>query len=184
MDGSQINSLTIVCSTVYSDADQRKHQSSATLAFVRGIPRWPVNSPHKWPVTRKMFPFDDVIMNRNYISRQQTYSSWTWRISSNNHVSRLIRPKAQCTQRGKWPQAKLEITQYPVWLTEFTWYGDMGKNATFCRLQFIVHGLNVMLVYLVSLWNQGPWMMWESKAFEALADWNRLCWISDGSCLL
>ena len=23
---------------------------------------WPVNSPHKWPVTRKMFPFDDVIM--------------------------------------------------------------------------------------------------------------------------
>ena len=39
-------------------ADQRKHQSSASLAFVR----WPVNSPHKGPVTRKMFPFDDVIM--------------------------------------------------------------------------------------------------------------------------
>ena len=30
--------------------------------FVRGIHRWPVNSPHKGPVTRKMFPFDDVIM--------------------------------------------------------------------------------------------------------------------------
>ena len=42
--------------------DQRKHQSSASLAFVRGIHRRPVNSPHKWPVTRKMFPFDDVIM--------------------------------------------------------------------------------------------------------------------------
>ena len=42
--------------------DQRKHQSSASLAFVWGIHRWPVNSPHKWPVTRKMFPFDDVIM--------------------------------------------------------------------------------------------------------------------------
>ena len=54
---SQITSLTIVHSTVYSDADQRKHQSSASLAFVRG----PVNSPHKWPVTRKMLPFDDVI---------------------------------------------------------------------------------------------------------------------------
>ena len=40
----------------------KKHQSSASLAFVRGIPRGPVNSPHKWPVTRKMFPFDDVIM--------------------------------------------------------------------------------------------------------------------------
>ena len=59
---SQITSLTIVYSTVYSGADQRKHQSSASLAFVRGIHRWPVNSPHKGPVTRKMFPFDDVIM--------------------------------------------------------------------------------------------------------------------------
>ena len=55
-------SLTIVYSTVYSDANQRKHQSSASLAFVRGIHRGPLNSPHKWPVTRKMFPFNDVIM--------------------------------------------------------------------------------------------------------------------------
>ena len=61
---SQITSLTIVYSIVYSDADQRKHQSSASLAFVRGIHRGPVNSPHKWPVTRKMFPFDDVIVYR------------------------------------------------------------------------------------------------------------------------
>ena len=59
---SQITSLTIVYSTVYSDAEQRKHQSSASLAFVRRIHRWPVNSPHKWPVMRKMFPFDDVIV--------------------------------------------------------------------------------------------------------------------------
>ena len=61
--GSQITSLVIVYSTVDSDADQRKHQSSTSLAFVRGIHRGPVNSPHKWPVTRKMFPFDDVIMD-------------------------------------------------------------------------------------------------------------------------
>ena len=47
---------------VYSDADQRKRQSSASLAFVREIHRRPVNSPHKWPVKRKMFPFDYVIM--------------------------------------------------------------------------------------------------------------------------
>ena len=59
---SQITSLTIVWSTVYSGAYQRKHQRSASLAFVGGINRWPVNSPHKEPVTRKMFPFDDVIM--------------------------------------------------------------------------------------------------------------------------
>ena len=64
---SQINSLTIVCSTVYEGADQRKHQSSASLAFVLGIHRAPVNSPHKWPVTRKMFPFDEVIMLWNQL---------------------------------------------------------------------------------------------------------------------
>ena len=40
----------------------KKHQSSASLVFVWGIHRWPVNSPHKGPVTRKMLPFDDVIM--------------------------------------------------------------------------------------------------------------------------
>ena len=59
---SQITSLTIVYLTFYSGADQRKHQSSASQAFVRGIHRGPVNSPHKWPVTRKIFPFDDVTM--------------------------------------------------------------------------------------------------------------------------
>ena len=60
---SQITSLTIVFSTVYLDTDQRKHQSSPSLDFVRGIHRRPVNSPHKWPVTRKIFPFDDFIMS-------------------------------------------------------------------------------------------------------------------------
>ena len=59
---SHISSLTIVYPTVYSGADQMKHQSSASLAFVWGIHRSPVNSPHKWPVMRKLFPFDDVIM--------------------------------------------------------------------------------------------------------------------------
>ena len=59
---SQITTLTIIYSTVYSDVNQRKHESSASLAFVWGIHRGPVNSPHKWPVTQKMFPFDDVIM--------------------------------------------------------------------------------------------------------------------------
>ena len=58
---SQITSLAIVYSTVYSGTDQRKHQSSALLARCEG--NSPVNSPHKGPVTRKMFPFDEVIIN-------------------------------------------------------------------------------------------------------------------------
>ena len=59
---SQITSLAVVYSTVYSGADQRKHQSSASMAFVMWIHLWPVNSPHEGPVTRKMLPSDDVIM--------------------------------------------------------------------------------------------------------------------------
>ena len=55
MIASQITSLTIVYLIVYSEADRKKHQSSASLAFVRGIHRGPVNSLHKWPVTRKFF---------------------------------------------------------------------------------------------------------------------------------
>ena len=101
--GSQITSLTVVYSTVYSDADQRKHQSSASLAFVRGIHRGPVNSPHKWSATRKMFPFDDVIMNTgfdNWVSyvvtttsdKQSIGRSWVgfslqWRHNDHDRVS-------------------------------------------------------------------------------------------------
>ena len=59
---SQIIGVSIICPTVCSSADQRKHWSSASLAFDRGIHRWAVDSPHKRPVTWKMFPFHDVII--------------------------------------------------------------------------------------------------------------------------
>ena len=59
---SEITSVFTVYSIVCSGADQRKHQSPESPAFVWGIRRWPVNSPHKWPVTRKMHFFDDEIM--------------------------------------------------------------------------------------------------------------------------
>ena len=78
---SQITGLTIVYSTVYSGKDQRKHQSSASPAFVRGIHRWPVNSPHKGPVTRKMFPYDDVIMHSKcsgYSGSREVSFDWGW----------------------------------------------------------------------------------------------------------
>ena len=58
---SQITGVSIVCSTVGSGKNQRKQQSFASLAFVRRIHRWPVNSPHKRSVTQKIFPFDDII---------------------------------------------------------------------------------------------------------------------------
>ena len=73
---SQITSLAIAYSTVYSDIDHRKHQSSTSLDFLRGIHRWPVNSLHKWPVTQKMFPIDDVIMNIIKL-HTQNLTQWT-----------------------------------------------------------------------------------------------------------
>ena len=76
---SQITGVPIVCSSVASGADHRKHQSSASLAFVRGIHRWPVNSPHKRPGTWKMFSFDDVIMQAEpwCLLRQINVSIWS-----------------------------------------------------------------------------------------------------------
>ena len=75
---SQITSLTIAYSSIYSGTDQRQHQSSASLAFVRETHRWPVNSPRKGPVTRIMFPFDDVIMQINHIALD---SLWCRRVT-------------------------------------------------------------------------------------------------------
>ena len=90
---SQITSLTIVYSTVYSDADQRKHQSSASLAFVRGIHQGPVNSLHKLPVTQKMFPFDDVVMINKMIPMVPNWNqfklttTWIWNVGSVKYLT-------------------------------------------------------------------------------------------------
>ena len=64
---SQITGVWIVCRIVCSGSDQRKHQSSASLVFAMGIHRWPLDSPHKGPVTLTMFPFDDIIINHGQI---------------------------------------------------------------------------------------------------------------------
>ena len=90
---SQITNLTIVYSAVYSGADQGKPQSSALLAFLRGIHRWPVNSSYKWPVTRKMFLSDDLIMLAIYCRARQNASHrtdnhllWWYRLPSCLHL--------------------------------------------------------------------------------------------------
>ena len=74
-------SISIVCSTACLGVDQRKHQRSASLAFVRGIHRYPLNSLHKGQVTRKMFPFDDVIMKKKCI--------WKCRLQNVKHFIRV-----------------------------------------------------------------------------------------------
>ena len=61
---SQITSLTVVYSIVYSGTDQKKTSKLRVTGLCAGNSPGPVNSPHKGPVTRKMFPFDDVIMGK------------------------------------------------------------------------------------------------------------------------
>ena len=82
---SQITSLAIVYPTVYSSAHQRKYQSSALLAFARGVHRLQVNSPHKWTVTRKMFPFDDVNMFV-WETNESQYLNQCWPRSQTRHL--------------------------------------------------------------------------------------------------
>ena len=75
---SQITSLTIVYSTVYSGAD--KKSKLRVTGLCGGIHRWPVNSPRKGPVTLKMFPFDDAIMvNRKIVIIPMKYICWVHR---------------------------------------------------------------------------------------------------------
>ena len=84
---SQITGVLFVCSTVCSGAGQRKHHSYESLAFVTGIHRWPVDSPHKGPVTRNMFPFDDVIMVLSTIEIYLPTFRLLWWITGFNHMN-------------------------------------------------------------------------------------------------
>ena len=104
---SQITSLTIVYLTVCSGTDQRKHQSSASMVFVWGIHRWPMNSPHKWPVMRKMFPFDDVIMMSDLI-----LSPVTDRHTYSDHWVLLLWHSVTLSwTKTEWPETPI------IWLT-------------------------------------------------------------------
>ena len=128
---SQITSLTIVYSTVYSGAHQRKHQSSASLAFVWGIRRGPVNFLHKWPVTQKMFPFDDVIMRRSHY-RSHLEIMYPWISSTNTRSSNklhLLDLKKEDNDRPpKWPQKQ----HIPFW---HVFFNMLNRLKQLCTIQ-------------------------------------------------
>ena len=88
---SQITGVSIVYSTVCSGADQRNYQSSTSLAFVRGIHRWPVNSPYKRPVTRKTYPFDDIIMNLELYFDLGLEQGGCWDSSRHSHLRHFVK---------------------------------------------------------------------------------------------
>ena len=114
---SQITSLTIVYSNVYSGTDQRKHQKSTQLAFVWGIHRWPVNSLHKRPVTWKMFLFDGVIVmytNRMSLEPQVKFHSqiWIFKWFQDNCLDWCIKEQTRRMDPGGRLNKKDSLTRY------------------------------------------------------------------------
>ena len=116
---SQISSLAIVYSAVYSGADQRKHPSFPSLAFVRGIHWWPVNSPHKWLITRKMFPFDDVITHRCICNNRLWNTSS--RVSSNVVLKKSIEVPMTCSLKWSfWSSCNNVASSKRHWIRFYT----------------------------------------------------------------
>ena len=168
---SQITSPTIVYSTVSSGADQRKRQSSASLAFVRRIHRWPVNSPHKWPVTRKMCSFDDVIMEycvcNIFLMKRAHYNKysacsvtlliliislvkWWMSVNLSGNKSALVHVIAMCYQMGS-PQ-----WVNPIHLRTISQEMPLPSTAKF----------SLKITYLKCRWNRSaadknePMLLW------------------------
>ena len=154
----QITSHTIVISTVYSGADQRKYQSFASLAFVRVIHRWPVNSLYKRPVTRKMFPFDDVIMYWQQLFRRVQIGLYVT-------LSMLLLNKLHCIM---WLFGRIALSWTMRLMVWFFNYNFQGVNVS--TFHFLMHNSH-------QLWNRGR-VLW----LEANADYIR--WTSIDHVLL
>ena len=147
---SQITSLTVVYSSVYSGAHQRKHQSSASLAFMRGIHRLPVNSSHKGPVTRKMFPFDKNTERHT----AHTIVSWPnpkqW---VSVHTSDLM----------------MIIRQIIYILSIITW--EMGKLKTHSPTYCIMDNWENMASYSHTRQNISDWDFINTMSSDKFAQW-------------
>ena len=124
---SQITGVSIVCSTVCSGAGQRKHQSSASMAFVKGIHRcrWPMDSPHKGPVTQKMLSFDDVIMLCQCSFTWQ-WGGWGCEVSCGGHH----RPRGKTTTGSAVDGTVFDIAQILAYLVHvWTPMSSVRKKA-------------------------------------------------------
>ena len=127
---SQITSLTAVYAAVYSGADQRKHQSSVSLAFVRAIQQWPVNSSHKGPVTRKMFPFEDIIMGAHMIVVTAVPDLVTFHIRGKNFYIRAAAVEISCS----FEEARFDDANYASVLNfTSTWKLQICRNFGISR---------------------------------------------------
>ena len=180
---AQITSVFIVYPIVSSGTDQRKQHSSASLAFERGIHRGPVNSPHRRPVTRKMSPFDDVIM-RQQVRILVQMMAWQW-----TGVKPLAEPWWPLHQQPNdlinWFTSQSEIIKVPRHhrVIVSTWYFIIvhGLLVIF-HVGFIVLGQQHVMVIWDSprLWQDGLLTHWGRNKMDAISQttfWNVFSWM-------
>ena len=129
---SQITSLTIVCSTVYSRRRSKKASKLRVTGFCAGNSPVTGEFPHKAPVARKIFPFDDVITSE-VCSRQQCQlqgSSWVfnvckaspsrcaeWPLDQHNAYAKVPRAIHWCCVTRDWhskPPRAYEVAGKPI----------------------------------------------------------------------
>ena len=157
---SQITSLTIVYSTIHSGADQRSLQSSASLAFVRGIHLWPVNSPHKEPVTRKMFSFDDVIIcvvcvffSRKRVWRWQDQNLFFFDTGNLIHYNCIFRSIRKLLIYGPWWILILEQRRVHEWSET---YSTNIFNSWLLKFSLLK---NDYINFVEAQWNRIPYWL-------------------------
>ena len=140
---SQFSGVSIVCSAVCSGTDQRKHQSSASLPFVRGTALCEVDSSHKGPVTRKMFPFDDVIMRISHVDKNiERHTAHTisprpnpkqWVIAHISDLMMIIRQSKYILSIITWEMGKLK-THSPTYCIKDNWENLLNLTHTLDKI--------------------------------------------------
>ena len=151
---SQITSFTILYSTVYSGADQRKHQCSTSLAFVQRIHWWPMNSLYKWPETQKMFHL--MTSSCVYPDHNNEVAIYIWKFKSVLYIT------------GTWSWWSLWLSTNVLWLTA------LGHQQVWCWLLIFEVKLTFEMVTVGgqqhSFWTHEWMFLWKCQSF-----WDRKC---------
>ena len=174
---SQITSLTIVYSTVYSGVDQSKHQSSASLAFVWGIHRGPVNSPHKWSVTRKMFPFDDVIMSYMWWRMMGAWKTDECHLLSKHIITRIAFEAGRKMHIQN--SLNVELITLPTSWNQNVFYDSTFEKShwtTGCQTQPHVRTYWLVTHYVAPIQNL-TCLWWVNSELDVLLVWSRIQYV-------
>ena len=156
---SQIISITIVYSSVYYGTDQRKHQSSASRAIVRGNYRGPINSPHKGPVARKMFPFDDVIMMISNATCCSVHGHHWGYVMEGRHWFR----KQMTTHYIN--KCRLSSMIPHMWHV-YQWINSLAPGRPGCHFKTAIFNLVSLIGFFRASNDNAPiWMAWDLKGW-------------------